>query len=138
LTSLPYHFNYRVSKISAGARGKPNEDNPTGSPQARIDQLTEVFILRDQKSIVANRPLSDTVIVFAWRHFRNSDYIVTRRTKRAHHREVATFIGEKAHRLSLCAFFPKSQNNRFLMRQSVGSITNGGLYILSFEARVRV
>jgi hypothetical protein len=138
LTSLPYHFNYGVSKIRPCAGWKPNEDNPTVSPQACIDQLAEIFILRDQKSIVVNRPLPDIVIVFAWRHLRDCDYIVTRGTKRAHHREVATFIGEKAHRLSLCAFFSKPQNNRFLVRQSVGGITNGGVYILGFEARVRV
>jgi len=59
-------------------------------------------------------------------------------TKRTHHGEIATLIGQKAHRLTFRALFGRFDDNRFLVRQSVGRIANGGLYILRLEARIRI
>jgi hypothetical protein len=100
--------------------------------------LTKVLILRNQNAIGCNCALSNIVVLFAGRHFGNGNNIMTRETKRAYDREIAAFIGEKAHRLSSRAPFRRGHNDGFLVRQRVGRITNRGLDILDSEARVGI
>jgi len=120
------------------ARGKTDKDYSTRASHVRIHQLTEVFILRDQEAIVFKRPFSNIIVFFARRNFSDRYDIMALSTKRTHHGETATLISQKAHRLTFRALFGRFDDNRFLVRQSVGRIANGGLYILRLEARIRI
>src|SRR5688572_30890727 len=57
-----------------------------------------------------------SVVIGTRRYFRNCDHVVLCGTKHAYHREVATFIGQKAHRLSFLALFRRRNNNGLFVR----------------------
>ena len=137
-SSLSHEIEYGYRKITPRTRRKPNENYPARSPHTRINQLTEVLILRNQDPLIGNRSFSNVVVLRTRRHFSDCDNIMLRGTKRSHHRKVATFIGQKAHRLSFRALFRRRHNNGLFVRQSVGSIADSCVNILCLESRIGI
>ena len=85
LPSLPHDVEYGYRKITPRTRRKPNENYPARSSHTRINQLTEVLILRNQDPLIGNRFFSNVVVLCTWRHFSNCDNVMLRGTKRSHH-----------------------------------------------------
>ena len=135
---MSHGIEYRDREITPRTRREPNENYTARSSHTRINQLTEVLVLRNQDPIIPNGSFSNFVVLRTRRHFRNCDNVVLRGTKHACHREVATFIGQKAHRLSFRALFRRRNNNGLFVRQSVGGIADGRVNILCLETRIGV
>ena len=61
--SLRYEINYGVGKLSPCTRWEANENYPTCTSHTCIDQLTEVLVLCDQYSLIANGFFSHVVVI---------------------------------------------------------------------------
>ncbi len=63
LASLPHEIDYGVGKLPPRTSRESDENNPAGFPHTRIDQLTEVLVLCDQDSLIANGFFSHIVVI---------------------------------------------------------------------------
>jgi len=122
------NIQYRIDQTSSTSRRKANQHHATGLAHFCINQVTEVFVLGDQYSPAANRPVHYHGIFGARPQFGNCDDIMSHGAQRTDNGEIAAFIRQEAHALSSRAFFGCDENGLF-MSDRIGRVSYGGLNI---------
>lgn len=98
--TLPHELQHRLGKILARPCRKAKEEDPFGRPAARVDQLAEVFVFRQDDPSLTDRKVHHPFVLCPRREFRNGDNVMTSRAQGADHGEVATLVGQESHQAS--------------------------------------
>jgi class 3 adenylate cyclase len=99
----------------------PEEQHACRSPTARIDELTEVFVLGEEDAVRAACQVDNRRIVGSGHDLRDGENVVASRSERAHHRSVAALVGHEPHSSTAGAFPERLDGEGFLVGYRVCS-----------------
>jgi len=90
-------FDHGFAERASGNRRATNENDPATFSRGREHELAKVLVLRRNNAMLRSRQLDHYGILGAPRYLHYRPDVVPRRTKRAHHRKIATLVSEKLH-----------------------------------------
>jgi hypothetical protein len=110
---------------------KPNQDDSGGFLPARICEEPEVFVFRQQDSLLRTGERENGRILRASSDLYNGGNFVAGRTESCDYAEIAALIGEKTHLLISASGLGSVDEDDLFMRECIGCISHRRLNVLA-------